>query len=84
MRDDDGHVDVKSEVGDDPYIGTASGGMIGPLVGIIGGPLGVLIGGATSVLVGSLSTSTTSGPPIPFSVKSRSRFARHGRRSWCR
>ncbi|MGZ4202909.1 MAG: DUF1269 domain-containing protein [Thermoleophilaceae bacterium] len=53
-RDLDGHVDVKSEVGDDPYIGTASGGMIGLLVGIIGGPLGVLIGGATGVLVGSL------------------------------
>ncbi len=53
-RDLDGHVDVKSEVGDDPYIGTASGGMIGLLVGIIGGPLGVLIGGATGVLAGSL------------------------------
>jgi uncharacterized membrane protein len=53
-RDLDGHVDVKSEVGDDPYIGTASGGLIGLLVGIIGGPLGVLIGGGTGVLVGSL------------------------------
>jgi uncharacterized membrane protein len=54
MRDLDGHVDVKSEVGDDPYIGTASGGLIGLLVGIIGGPLGMLIGGGTGVLVGSL------------------------------
>ena len=53
-RDGDGRVDVKSEVGDDPYVGTASGGMIGLLVGIIGGPLGVLIGGAYGVLVGSL------------------------------
>jgi uncharacterized membrane protein len=49
-RDLDGRVDVKSEVGEDPYVGTA----IGLLVGIIGGPLGVLLGGATGVLVGSL------------------------------
>ncbi len=53
-RDLDGRVDVKSEVGDDPYAGTATGGVIGLLVGIIGGPLGVLLGGATGVLVGSL------------------------------
>jgi uncharacterized membrane protein len=53
-RDLDGRVEVKSEVGNDPYLGTASGGMIGLLVGIIGGPLGVLLGGATGVLVGSL------------------------------
>jgi uncharacterized membrane protein len=53
-RDLDGRVDVKSEVGNDPYTGTATGGMIGLLVGIIGGPLGVLLGGATGVLVGSL------------------------------
>ena len=53
-RDRDGRVDVKSGVGDDPYAGMASGGMVGLLVGIIGGPLGVMIGGATGVLVGSL------------------------------
>jgi uncharacterized membrane protein len=53
-RDPDGHVDVKSEVGNDPYTGTATGGVIGLLVGIIGGPLGVLLGGATGVMVGSL------------------------------
>jgi uncharacterized membrane protein len=53
-RDRDGRVDAKSEVGDDPYVGTVGGGMIGLLVGIIGGPLGVLLGGATGVLVGSL------------------------------
>ena len=53
-RDLDGQVDVKSETGDDPYTGTATGGVIGLLVGIIGGPLGVLLGGATGVLVGSL------------------------------
>ena len=53
-RDLDGRVEVKSEVGNDPYLGTASGGMIGMLVGIIGGPLGVLLGGAYGALVGSL------------------------------
>ena len=53
-RDRDGRLDVKSEVGDTPYTGTASGGMIGLLVGIIGGPLGVLIGGTYGMLVGSL------------------------------
>jgi uncharacterized membrane protein len=53
-RDLDGRVDVKSEVGNDPYTGTATGGVIGLLLGIIGGPLGVLLGGATGVLVGSL------------------------------
>jgi uncharacterized membrane protein len=53
-RDLDGRVDVRSEVGNDHYTGTATGGIIGLLVGIIGGPLGVLLGGATGVLVGSL------------------------------
>jgi uncharacterized membrane protein len=53
-RDLDGRVDVKSEVGNDPYTGTAAGGVIGLLLGIIGGPLGVLLGGATGVMVGSL------------------------------
>jgi uncharacterized membrane protein len=53
-RDLDGRVEVKSEVGTDPYLGTASGGMIGLLVGIIGGPLGVLLGGTYGALVGSL------------------------------
>ena len=49
-----GTLDVKSDVGEDPYVGTASGGLIGLLIGIIGGPLGMLIGGAYGMLVGSL------------------------------
>jgi uncharacterized membrane protein len=53
-RDLDGRIEVKSEVGDDPYVGIASGGMIGLLLGIIGGPLGVLLGGTYGALVGSL------------------------------
>ena len=53
-RDPDDRVDVKSEVGNEPYVGTASGSIIGLLVGIIGGPLGVLLGGTYGMLVGSL------------------------------
>jgi uncharacterized membrane protein len=53
-RDHDGRVHVKDEAGDDGPIGTASGGLIGLVIGILGGPLGVLIGGATGLLLGSL------------------------------
>ena len=53
-RDPDNRVDVKSEVANDPYVGTAGGGIIGLLIGIIGGPLGVLLGGTYGMLVGSL------------------------------
>ena len=53
-RDEDGRVETKSEVGDTPYAGTATGGTIGLLVGIIGGPLGMLLGGSYGLLVGSL------------------------------
>jgi uncharacterized membrane protein len=53
-RDLDGRVEIKSEVGDLPYEGTASGALVGLLVGIIGGPLGMLFGGATGLMVGSL------------------------------
>jgi uncharacterized membrane protein len=53
-RGDDGHVEVKDQVGDDSLAGTASGGLVGLLVGILGGPFGVLLGGATGLLIGSL------------------------------
>jgi uncharacterized membrane protein len=53
-RDADGRVEEKSELGEDPYVGTASGGLVGLLVGIIGGPLGMLLGGAYGMLLGSL------------------------------
>ena len=53
-RDLDGRVEIKSEVGEMPYEGTASGGLVGLLVGIIGGPLGVLLGGTTGLLIGSM------------------------------
>jgi len=54
LRDDDGKVTVKDEIGGSYGVGTASGGIIGLLIGVIGGPLGVLIGGATGLLAGSL------------------------------
>ena len=53
-RSEAGQITEKEEVGDDFLEGTASGGIIGLLIGIIGGPLGVLIGGATGLLIGSL------------------------------
>jgi uncharacterized membrane protein len=53
-RDQDGHLAVKDETGDSQVQGTATGGLIGLIVGILGGPFGVLIGGATGLLVGSL------------------------------
>ena len=62
-RDLDGGVDIKSEVGEDPYIGTASGGLIGLLVGIIGGPLGVLLAVPPERSSDRSSTSTTSTRP---------------------
>jgi uncharacterized membrane protein len=54
VRNDDGRVDIKDEAGDIGYEGTATGGIVGLIVGILGGPFGVLLGGATGVLIGSL------------------------------
>jgi len=53
-RAEDGSITVKDEVGDSRYTGTATGGIIGLVIGILGGPFGVLLGGATGVLIGSL------------------------------
>jgi uncharacterized membrane protein len=54
VRGDDGAIAVKDSVGSMDYAGTASGGLLGLLVGIIGGPLGVLLGGTYGLMVGSL------------------------------
>jgi len=54
LRNEDGRIDIKDEVGNTGYEGTATGGIIGLIVGILGGPLGVLLGGATGILIGSL------------------------------
>ena len=53
-REETGQIDVKDQVGDDQWTGTATGGLVGLLIGILGGPFGVLIGGATGLLIGSL------------------------------
>jgi uncharacterized membrane protein len=54
VREQDGKIVEKDEFGHDSYSGTAGGGLIGLLIGVLGGPVGVLVGGATGVLVGSL------------------------------
>jgi uncharacterized membrane protein len=56
-REQDGSLSEKDEFGESNYEGTAGGGLIGLLIGVLGGPLGVLIGGATGLLVGSLFDS---------------------------
>jgi uncharacterized membrane protein len=53
-RTDAGQIEVKDQVGNTDFEGTASGGVLGLLIGVIGGPLGVLLGGAYGALVGSL------------------------------
>jgi len=53
-RDETGSVLDKDEVGDESLAGTATGGIVGLLIGILGGPFGILIGGATGLLIGSL------------------------------
>jgi uncharacterized membrane protein len=54
VRDDDGKIVTKDQIGDESVEGTVTGGLVGLLVGVLGGPLGVIVGGATGVLVGSL------------------------------
>jgi len=54
QRGDDGRMVTKDSVDSEQLAGTATGGLIGLLVGILGGPFGVLIGGATGLLIGSL------------------------------
>ena len=54
QRGDDGRIVTKDSVDTQQLAGTATGGLIGLLVGILGGPFGVLIGGATGLLIGSL------------------------------
>jgi uncharacterized membrane protein len=54
QRGEDGRIVTKDSVDSEQFTGTATGGLIGLLVGILGGPFGVLIGGATGLLIGSL------------------------------
>src|SRR3954465_14295059 len=54
VREEDGSVVTKDQMDDTDLNGTATGGIVGLVIGILGGPFGVLIGGATGLLVGSL------------------------------
>ena len=54
-RGEDGQVVTKDEVTSNFLPGTAGGGLIGLLIGIIGGPLGMLLGGSYGLFVGSLA-----------------------------
>ncbi len=53
-RGDDGRIVVKDSVDSGEFAGTASGGLLGLMIGIIGGPLGVLVGGTYGLMAGSL------------------------------
>jgi uncharacterized membrane protein len=53
-RDETGELVTKDQVEDPRLSGTATGGLVGLVIGILGGPFGVLIGGATGLLIGSL------------------------------
>jgi uncharacterized membrane protein len=53
-RGEDGQVVEKDRLESPAMPGTATGGVLGLLVGIIGGPLGVLVGGTYGLFVGSL------------------------------
>src|SRR3954452_662241 len=54
VREQDGSVVTKDQMDDTDLEGTATGGIVGLVIGILGGPFGVLSGGATGLLVGSL------------------------------
>jgi uncharacterized membrane protein len=53
-RGEDGKLVTKDSVESPSLPGTASGGLIGLLIGILGGPVGVLVGGTYGLFVGSL------------------------------
>ena len=54
VRGEDGQVVEADRTESSLMLGTASGGVIGLLIGIIGGPLGMLIGGAGGLYAGAL------------------------------
>ncbi|MBV9415943.1 MAG: DUF1269 domain-containing protein [Solirubrobacterales bacterium] len=54
VRRNDGQVVETDSTESTLMLGTASGGIIGLLIGIIGGPLGMLIGGAGGLYAGAL------------------------------
>jgi uncharacterized membrane protein len=59
-RDLGGQITVKSTVGDEGYVGTTTGGVLGVLIGVLGGPVGVLVGGAAGLIAGTLADESDS------------------------
>jgi uncharacterized membrane protein len=53
-RGEDGQIAVNDQIASDELPGTAGGGLIGLLLGVIGGPIGMLVGGTYGLLVGSM------------------------------
>lgn len=53
-RNDEGRVVALQHAETSGLRGTAGGGVIGGLIGLLTGPVGVLVGGATGAVVGSL------------------------------
>jgi uncharacterized membrane protein len=53
-RGEDGKVVSKDKVESSSLAGTAGGGLIGLLIGVLGGPIGVLVGGTYGLIVGSM------------------------------
>jgi uncharacterized membrane protein len=53
-RGEDGKIVSKDRVESSSLAGTAGGGLIGLLIGILGGPIGVLVGGTYGLIVGSM------------------------------
>jgi uncharacterized membrane protein len=53
LRGEDGRLVEQDSTVSTYLAGTASGGLMGLLLGIIGGPFGVLIGGAIGLMIGS-------------------------------
>ena len=53
-RGEDGQIAVNDQIASDELPGSAGGGVIGLLLGVIGGPVGMLVGGSYGLLVGSM------------------------------
>jgi uncharacterized membrane protein len=53
-REENGQLITRDQVEDPRLSATATGGLVGLVIGILGGPFGVLMGAATGLLIGSL------------------------------
>jgi len=78
VRGEDGQVVEANRTESSLMLGTASGGVIGLLIGIIGGPLGMLIGGAGGLYAGALFDIQDAGE-VESALAAISRSVRVGR-----